>query len=118
MNGTAVGAAPPHAAIPYTVAPEVAPLWDATVQQCVDTFMEWLARESHARNLPVAEARISRWRSFEDERDEHLAIEADVRGASDSVAEFWGAACDELAELVGRNPTPATQLLIVDFYSR
>jgi len=105
-------------AISYTVAPDVAPLWDDAAQQCVASFVEWLGRESRARHLPVIEAKVVRWQSFEDPRDEHVVIEADVQGDSATVATFWGAACDQLADLIGRHPTPAAERLTVGFHSR
>lgn len=117
-NGAALVGAPGRDTIPYTVASDVAPLWDDAAQQCATSFMEWLTDEARARHMPVTDARVYRWQSIEDPRDENLVIEADVQGNSQAAAAFWGAACDELGRLIQQNRTPTTELLTVGLNSR
>ncbi len=115
-NSAALDGSPAQGAIPYTVAPDVSPLWDKAVEHCIAAFMEWLGRESRERRLPITEARVYRWQSIEDPRDQNLIIEVRVQGQTAAVQEFWTAAAFALEDLIRLNVTPVTDTLTVQFH--
>jgi hypothetical protein len=122
QTGTAAsptnGASANSEVIPYTVSPDVAPLWDEAAEKCVAEFMSWLGREARARHLPVTSATVYRWRSIEDPRAQNLVIEVRVNADDDEAMRLRSDAIGYLVELVEGNLSPASDGMTLQFHWR